>query len=415
MTQDQTQAPKSDRPAVLTGLRVLDLSHQYSGANAAAILADLGADVVTVETPDGSPIRTMLPKKDGHSMWWKVIQRGKRAVTLRLSTPKGRELFLKMATQFDVIVENFRPGTLEKWGIGPADLEAAGANVMLLRISGFGQTGPNRHLPGFGTVAEALSGFAHMNGFKDGPPVFPSTTLGDGVASLFGLIGVLAGMTSKLKQGTRGVDVVDVALFEALFRIVPTQIATYDQLGKAPIRPGNFLGEHGVLRSCYRTQDEKYLIVSAVGPQAIRRILVAARAEALIAECDGGIMSNPDTQAVQRFLSNCNVHLIDWMGSHPYESLVADLRAADAVHSPVYSAAEIVQDPHFLAREDVISVPDEELGPIRMQGVVPKFPGRTHQVRHAGRARGADNAQVLGELLGLTESDLATLRKDGVI
>jgi crotonobetainyl-CoA:carnitine CoA-transferase CaiB-like acyl-CoA transferase len=411
MTADQ----KPLRPAVLAGIRVLDISHQYSGANAGSILADLGADVVAIENPEGSPIRTMLPKKDGQSLWWKVIQRGKRVVTLKLSTPEGRDMFLKMAKEFDVVIENFRPGTLEKWGIGPADLERAGANLMLLRISGFGQSGPNRNLPGFGTVAEALSGFAHMNGFRDGPPVFPSTTLGDGVASLFGLIGVLAGLTSKLRQGTKGVEVVDVALFEALFRIIPTQIATYDQLGKAPKRPGNFLGEHGVLRSCYASQDGRYLIVSAVGPQAIRRILVAARADALIAECDGGIMSDPDTGSVQRFLSECNEHLIAWTAARPYEALAADLRAADAVHSPVYSAADIMQDPHFQAREDVIRVADEELGPIAMQGIVPKFPGREHTVKHAGRRRGADNEAVFGELLGLAESDLAQLRKAGVI
>ena len=411
MNEDQN----SSRGAVLAGIRVLDISHQYSGANACSILADLGADVVTVEHPEGSPIRTMLPKKDGHSLWWKVIQRGKRAVTLKLSTPQGRDMFLAMAKNFDVIVENFRPGTLEKWGIGPADLEQAGANVMLLRISGFGQSGPNSHLPGFGTVAEALSGFAHMNGFKDGPPVFPATTLGDGVASLFGVIGILAGLTNKLKQGTRGVEVVDVALFEALLRIIPTQIASYDQLGKAPMRPGNFLGEHGVLRSCYRSQDDRYLIVSAVGSQAIRRILVAARAPDLIAQCDGGIMNNPDTASVQLFLGNCNTHLMAWTAAHPYDKLVADLSAADAVHSPVYSAAEIVKDPHFLAREDVVKVPDEELGPISMQGVVPKFPGRRHVVKHAGRKRGADNAHVFGDMLGLAESDLAQLRNDGVI
>ena len=405
---------RSTADAVLGGIRVLDISHQYSGANAGSLLADLGADVVTLEHPEGSPIRTMLPKKEGESLWWKVLQRGKKAVTLNLSTPRGREIFLSMATKFDVIVENFRPGTLERWGIGPDDLERAGANLALLRISGFGQTGPSRELPGFGTVAEAMSGFAHLNGFPDGPPVFPSTTLGDGVASLFGVIGVLASLLAK-RGGVHGVEVVDVALFEALFRIIPTQVAVYDQLGTAPKRPGNFLGSHGVLRNAYRSKDDRYLCVSAVGSQAIRRIMAAAAAGDLVRVCDAGIMTDPDTAKVQQFLGDCNRHLEAWTAAHSYDELVAELKANDAVHSPIYSMAEIFEDPHYRAREDLISVPDDELGPITMQGVVPKFPARKHTVRHSGRRRGQDNAQVYGELMGLLEADLEALRKDGVL
>ena len=401
-------------PSVLAGIRVLDLSHQYSGANAACILGDLGADVVTVEHPKGSPIRTMLPKKNGHSLWWKVIQRGKKAITLNLSSPKGREMFLQMAKEFDVIVENFRPGTLERWGIGPADLEGAGANVALLRISGFGQTGPLKDLPGFGTVAEAISGFAHMNGFPDGPPVFPSTTLGDGVASLFGVIGVLASLVNRTKT-LRGVEVVDVALFEALFRIIPTQVATFDQLGHAPKRPGNFLGSHGVLRNAYRSADDRYLCVSAVGSQAIRRILVAADATDLIATIDGGIMENSNTGLVQEFLGACNIHLEAWTTVRPYADLVARLRAADAVHSAIYSMEDIFNDEHYRARGDLISVKDDDLGDITMQGVVPKLPARNHVVGHAGRSKGQDNVAVYRQLMGLGEADLRQLKDEGVV
>ncbi len=403
-------------PAVLAGVRVLDLSHQYSGANAACILGDLGAEVVAVEHPQGSPIRTMLPKKDGHSLWWKVVQRGKKAITLNLSSAKGRAMFLDMAKNFDVIVENFRPGTLERWGIGPADLERAGANVALLRISGFGQSGPRKDLPGFGTIAEATSGFAHMNGFPDGPPVFPSTTLGDGVASLFGLIGVLAALVSRGKAGARqGVEVVDVALFEALFRIIPTQVAMFDQLGIAPKRPGNFLGDHGVLRNAYRSADDRYICVSAVGSQAIRRIMVAAQADSLIERVDAGIMDDPDTGRVQAFLEACNVHLMAWTAAHPYDELVRRLREADAVHSGIYDMADIFKDEHYRARDDLVHVPDDELGDITMQGVIPKFPSRSHVVRHAGRRRGQDNAAVYADLMGLAEPELTQLRDEGVI
>lgn len=401
-------------PGVLSGIRVLDISHQYSGANAGSIFSDFGAEVVAIEHPQGSPIRTMLPKKDGHSLWWKVIQRGKDCVTLNLSSPKGSEMFLKLAKQFDVIIENFRPGTLERWGIGPEDLERVGANVALLRISGYGQTGPKKHMPGFGTVAEATSGFAHLNGFPDGPPAFPSTTLGDGVASLFGVIGVLASLVNR-KGGPRGVEVIDVALFEALFRIIPTQVAAYDQLSVAPKRPGNFLGSHGVLRNAYKSADDRWVCVSAVGAQAMRRIMAAAQADDLIEQLDDGIMTHPDSDKVQAFLTACNVHLEAWTMSRPYTELMRSLQEADAVHSAIYSMKEISEDEQYKARDDLVQVPDGELGDITMQGVVPKFPSRTHVVKHAGRSRGHDNASIYGKLLGIGPEDLEQLKKDGVV
>ncbi len=242
MTEEKSRKP------ILSGLRVLDISHQYAAGNACAILADLGAEVLQVEDPDGNPLRAMMPRKGSHSMWWKVSQRGKKHITLSLSTPRGREILLRLAKDYDVLVENFRPGTLEKWGLGPADLEKAGLNLTMVRISGFGQTGPYSPRPGFGTVAEAMSGFAHMNGYPDGPPTFPSTTLADGVASLWGVIGAVTSLYANLRDDTnKGVEVVDVALFEGLFRIVPTQIPTYQQNGVVQTRPGNYLGDHGAL------------------------------------------------------------------------------------------------------------------------------------------------------------------------
>jgi formyl-CoA transferase len=399
---------------ILSGIRVIDLAHQYSAANTAAILADLGAEVIAIEHPEGSPIRTMLPKKDGESMWWKICQRGKKNITLNLSTPAGRDLLLRLASDADVLVENFRPGTLERWGLGPDDLEKAGANLAMLRISGFGQTGPNRALPGFGTVAEAMSGFAHMNGYPDGPPTFPSTTLADGVASVWGVVGVLAALVGRLMGRSQGVEVADVALFEGLFRIIPTQIPTYHQTGKAQRRPGNYLGDHGVLRNVYGSKDHRYLAISSVGPQAIRRILVGAGAGELVEIIDGGVMNSHDTATVEHFLGRCNEHLRVWAAARNYDELTADLSAAGAVYAPVFSAAEIVQDAHYHARDDLPLVPDKELGPIMMQGIVPKFPRRTHRITHAGQAKGSDNVTVFGGL-GLSEGEIAALREQGVI
>lgn len=402
--------------AVLQGLRILDLSHQYSGALAAGLMADLGADVVAVEHPRRSPIRTMLPKKDGRSLWWKAIERGKRVIALDLSTPRGREIVIDLARQFDVIVENFRPGTLEKWNLGPRDLEEAGVSAVMLRISGFGQTGPYRELPGFGTIAEATSGFAHLNGEPDGPPVFPSTTLADGVAAVFGAMGVLAASWSRERHPSEGahVEVVDMALFEGLFRLIPTQIPALDQLGVVQHRPGNLLTSHGVLRNLYRSRDGQFFCVSAVGSTAIRRILVAAGAVDLIREVDGEVMEK-DPDVVQGFLDACNEAIEIWAADHEYEELARRLQESDAVYRNVYSSEDIVKDPQYMAREDLIKVSDSELGEILMAGVIPKFPARRHHVSHAGPPHGAHTEEVLRDLLGLGSAEIDELRSEGVV
>ncbi len=405
---------KSRKP-ILSGLRVLDISHQYAAGNACAIMADLGADVLQIEHPRGSQVRTMLPKKGAHSMWWKVSQRGKKHISLKLSEPRGREIFLRIAKDFDVLVENFRPGTLEKWGLGPDDLEKAGLNLTMVRISGFGQTGPYSPRPGFGTVAEAVSGFAHMNGFPDGPPTFPSTTLADGVASLWGVIGTLASLYGNNRDSSsKGIEVVDIALFEGLFRIVPTQIPTFQQNGVIQTRPGNYLGDHGALRNTYQSRDGKWYIVSAVGAPTIRKILLGAGAHDLVVDLDKGALVDLDVPKIEAFLWRCNTHLIDWSAARDWAQITAEMTAADAVHSPVYDASDIMKDPHYQARGDLVTLPDDDLGPITMQGIVPKFPGRDHEIRHPGREIGRDNAELFASL-GITASDLAALKKEGIV
>jgi crotonobetainyl-CoA:carnitine CoA-transferase CaiB-like acyl-CoA transferase len=357
----------------------------------------------------------MLPRRGEHSMWWKVIQRGKRVVTLDISSARGRELALDLARQVDVICENFRPGTLERWGLGPEDLEAEGISVVMLRISGFGQSGPESRRPGFGTIAEAFSGFAHLNGDSDGPPMFPSTTLADGVAATFGAFGIMAALYNRAhSKPASGVEVVDVALFEGLFRVIPTQIAGYDQLGVVPMRPGNKLTSHGVLRNLYRSRDGRWFVISAVGPVPIRRILAAMENEPFMARIDMGVMVGDPAQVVV-FLDECDDLVHAWAAKRDYAEIERVMSASDVVFQPVYAADDIVRDPHFQARGDIIDVADEALGSIKMQGVVPKFPRRTHSVGRAGPARGEDNAEVYGQLLGLDEVALKQLHDDGVV
>lgn len=399
---------------VLEGVKVLDLSQHYSGALAACLLADLGADVVAVEHPNGNPMRTMLPQKDGESLWWKVTARGKRVATLNLSKPEGAEMALKLAEKVDVVIENFRPGTLERWGLGPDDLAKRCESLVMLRISGFGQTGPMRDRPGFGTAAEAMSGFAHLNGDADGSPMFPSTTLADGVAGTFGAFGVMALMVNQLRNPTPGVHVVDTALVETLLRIIPVQVAMYDQLGVAPKRPGNYLGSHGVLRNLYRTADDVYFAVSAIGEKPMRRIIDAAGADKLSEETAAAI-SGGDAEAFEGFLARADAAVEAWAANEVWENVHARLSDTGAVFQRVFDAADIIEDQLFLDRDDIIAVPDEKLGPIRMQGIVPKFPGFVHSVNHAGPDRGVHTEEVYGELLSLGPDELATLRACGVI
>jgi crotonobetainyl-CoA:carnitine CoA-transferase CaiB-like acyl-CoA transferase len=403
-----TQAP------VLDGLKVLDLSHQYAGALAACLLSDLGADVVAVEHPEGSPIRTMLPSKDGESLWWKVVSRGKRVITLDISHPQGREILLEMLPRFDVVVENFRPGTLERWQLGPTELGAARPGLVLLRISGFGQTGPLRDNPGFGTVAEAMSGFAHLNGMADGPPVFPATTLADGVAGTFGALGVLAALRNSELHPGGDVEVVDVALFEPLFRLIPTQIQSYDQLGQVQLRPGNFMGEYGILRNLYRTLDGDYVCVSAVGEVPIRRVLDACGVTDLIPQLPD-VLKSTAAEDFKTFLVKADTRIQEWIATRSWSAVALALKTAGVVFQRIYDAQDIVTDPHYLAREDVIAVDDARLQSIRMPGVVPKFPLHTHRVQFAGAGIGEHNRQVYVEMLGLSQARLEQLAHDQVI
>ncbi|MBB5158917.1 CaiB/BaiF CoA transferase family protein [Saccharopolyspora phatthalungensis] len=402
------------RSGPLTGLKVLDLAHQYAGALAGSMLADFGADVVAVEHPDGNMVRTMLPLKDGTSLWWKVAGRGKRAITLRLSTPEGREIALRLARDADVIIENFRPGTLERWGLGPEELQAAGARAVMLRISGFGQTGQYRTRPGFGSVAEAMSGFTHLTGMPDGPPVFPSTTLADGVTGTFGCLGAMAALVGKLRGvAPEGVQVVDASLVESMFRIIPTQVIGYDQLGIVPHRPGNFIGSHGVLRNLYRSSDEVWFTASAVGAATIRRILTAVEATDLIDRIET-VLASRDRDTLEGFFSTADKRVVAWAAKHTYQEIEAALLVNGVVYERVYDVKAIFDDQFFIERRNIIEVPDSELGLVRMQGIAPKLPNYDLTVTHAGPARGHDTDEVLGEL-GLSAEDITRLRDRHVL
>jgi crotonobetainyl-CoA:carnitine CoA-transferase CaiB-like acyl-CoA transferase len=402
------------RTGPLAGLKVLDLAHQYAGALAGSMLADFGADVIAVEHPNGNMVRTMLPLKEGSSLWWKVAGRGKRAITLKLSDPEGRAIALKLAREADIIIENFRPGTLERWELGPEHLDAEGVEAVMLRISGFGQTGRHRTRPGFGSVAEAMSGFAHLTGMPDGPPTFPSTTLADGVTGTFGCLGVMAALAGKLRGvAPKGVQVVDASLVESLFRIIPTQVIGYDQLGIVPMRPGNFIGDHGVLRNLYESSDGVWFTASAVGAATIRRILTTVGAEDLIDSVDT-VLASHDRDTLEEFFTRADERVSAWARERTFDEIDAAMLAGGVVYERVYDIAAIYEDPFFTERENIIEVKDSEFGVVRMQGIAPKLPGYDLEVTHAGRVRGQDTEAVLGEL-GLDGVAIDALRDKNIL
>ena len=428
MKQGATRAdkPAGRRPAdanagPLAGLTVLDLSTIVSGGTVTSMLADFGADVIKVEHPrGGDPLRTWGPFVAGQSIWWKVMSRNKKSVTLDLSRPRGQELALDLVRQADVLVENFRPGTLERWNLGPDRLHAANAGLVILRVSGFGQTGPYRHRPGFGTVAEAMSGVVAITGFPDSPPLAPPMPLADEVAGLMGAFAVLAALRARDARASRrpvpeGTDergagqVIDVSLYEPLFRMLIPHITQYASLGIAARRTGNHFPD-AAPRNLYGTADGGWIAISATSQRVFERLASAIGRADLID--DPRFRDNP--ARVQNH-DALDAILAAWFGAHDESEALARLEEAGAVAGPVYDVVRILTDAHYAARDDITTVPDRDTGDLRMPAVIPKFSATPGALRHAGPALGAHNAEIYGGRLGLDAAEIERLRADGTI
>lgn len=399
----------TDGLTALGDIRVLDLSNLMAGPMCTMYLADFGADVLKVEHPvKGDEMRLWGHAKDDVGLFFKMINRNKRLLTLDLKSPGGREIALDLVARSDVVVESFRPGTLERWGLGYDDLKAVSPDIVQLSITGFGQTGPHAERAGFGTVAEAFSGAAHITGAADGPPLLPAFGLSDAATAVYGAFAVMLALHARGLPGGTG-QRIDLALYEGLFTMIGPHAIDFDQLGVVQERDGSRL-PFVAPRNTYRTRDDAWVALAGSTQATFERAMEA--------------LGRPEVADDPRFRSNRsrldNVDAIDEavqeaMSQFDKEEALKRLSDAGAVAGPVHSIADIFTDEHYRARENVIEVPDPELGTVRMQNVVPKLEGTPGRIRHAGLRKGEHTDEVLAELLGMDRSQLDGLRDERVI
>jgi crotonobetainyl-CoA:carnitine CoA-transferase CaiB-like acyl-CoA transferase len=403
----KTDQPEAQGP--LKGLRIVDISTVVAGPFAAGLLGDYGAEIVKIEMPGvGDSLRALAPHKDGVPLWWKVTNRNKKGVTLDLRLPEGRDLFAKLVADADVLVENFRPGTLDGWGITRAWLQGLNPRLTILRVTGFGQDGPYAGRPGFARIFEAMSGFTQICGEEDGRPLHLGYPISDAVAGLFGALGILAALHDLAGNPERRGQEIDCSATEAMMRTLEFLAIEYDQLGAVRTRSGN-RSQYAAPGNVYRTADDKWASIAASTQSIFVRLCAALDLKHLLE--DPRFALNP--ARVKNYLE-----LDAIVGGAIGKLTLAELRETFTRHevgfSPIYDIADVFADPQFAARQAIVSVPDAELGSVRMQGVVPRFSETPGAVRHAGPSMGQHNEEVYGGL-GLSATEIAALRARKVI
>ncbi|MFB9839904.1 CaiB/BaiF CoA transferase family protein [Actinoallomurus acaciae] len=393
--------------APLEGVRVLDLATLFAGPMAAMFLGDFGAEVVKVEHPRRpDPSRGHGAAKDGIGLWWKMLGRNKQTITLDLSAPEGQELLLRLARDADVIIENFRPGTLERWNLSYDRLRAANPGLVLARVTGFGQFGPYARRPGFGTLAEAMSGFAAMTGEPDGPPTLPPFGLADGIAALATAYAVMTALRARDAGGTG--QVVDLSIIEPILTVLGGQPTAYDQLGLIPPRTGN-RSVNNAPRNTYQCADGSWVAVSTSAQSIAERVMRLVGHPEYLDEpwfaTGAGRAGHAD---------ELDAAVAAWVGARTRAEVLEEFEKAQAAVAPIYDVSDIMADPQLTALEAITTVDDPDLGAVRMQNVLFRLSGTPGAIRWSGRSHGEDTDRVLGSL-GLTTEDIAGLRDRGVV
>ncbi|MGN6220793.1 MAG: CaiB/BaiF CoA transferase family protein [Microbacterium sp.] len=394
-------------PAPLSGVRVLDVSTLFAGPLAATFLGDFGAEVIKVEHPTKpDAARGHGPAKQGVNLWWKTLGRNKRTVTIDLGQPEGAELLLELAIEADVLIENFRPGTLERWGVSPERLLDVNPRLVIARVTAFGQSGPYSGRPGFGSLAEAMSGFAALTGEPDGPPTLPPFGLADGIAALTCAYAIAVALRAAERDG-RG-QVVDLAIIEPILMLLGGQITAYDQLGIVQPRTGN-RSVNNAPRNVYRTAQGDWVAVSTSSQSIAERVMRLVGQEDVVHE---PWFASGHSRA--EHADELDAAVAAWIAERSTAEVLAAFEEAQAAIAPVYDVRGIVDDPQYRALGTIQTVTDEELGPVRMQNVLFRLSQTPGAIRWAGRPHGEDTAAVLSEI-GVTTERVSALRKKGVV
>ncbi len=394
----------------LEGVRVVEMGMLLAGPFCGQLLGDLGAEVIKIEPPgSGDPMRRWGHRKvNGRSLWWPIIARNKKSITLDLRTEEGQAVARRLIAKSDIVVENFRPGTLEEWGLGYEELSRENPGLIMVRVSGYGQTGPYRNRAGFGSIAEAMGGLRHITGYPDRPPTRVGISIGDALAGTLGALGALAALYHREVRGGRG-QVVDIGIYEAVLAYMESTIPEYALTGYVRTRTGSVLP--GVAPSnIYPTRDGQWLVMGANADSVFRRLAQA--------------MGRPELAEDPRFATHDargeNMELLDeiiaeWTATLPIDQLLEILEAAGVPAGKIYTAKEMLEDPHFQAREDIVWKDAPGIGRLPMQNVFPKLSNTPGEIRWTGPELGQHNYEIYCGLLGLSEAEVADLRERGII
>jgi len=401
--------PVSEANALpLQGIRVIELGTLIAGPFCARLLAEFGAEVIKIEPPGtGDPLRTWRKLHQGTSLWWYAQARNKKSVTLDLKHPEAQEIVRKLVTGADIVVENFRPGAMEKWGLGWERLSRLNPGLIMVRLSGFGQTGPYRDRPGFGTIGESMGGMRYVTGYPDRPPVRVGVSIGDSIAALHGVIGALMALHHRNVNGGRG-QFVDVALYEAVFNMMESVLPEYDMFGFVRERSGASLP--GIVPSnTYVTRDRKYVVIGANADPIFKRMMNAIGRPDLandpaLAHNDGRVARTDEIEKV----------IGDWAAAHDLEHVLQVLEKADVPASKIYDIADIARDPQYAAREMIQQFTLADGKTLKLPGIVPKLSETPGSTKWIGPALGEHTAEVLGAL-GYSKEQQRELKNRGVI
>ena len=390
----------------LEGVKVIDAANLFAGPLAATILGDFGAEVLKVEHPRGDPSRSHGYSKDGIGLWWKMLGRNKRCVTLNLGKTEGQDIFKSLVRDTDVVVESFRPGTFERWNLGYEELKKENPNLIFARVTGFGQFGPYKNRPGFGTLAESMSGFAHVTGQPDGPPTLPPFGLADGIAALATAVAILTALRAREVTGEG--QVVDLAIIEPIFTLLGPQPIVYDQLGVVQERSGN-RSVNNAPRNTYKTRDGHWVAISTSAQNIAERVMhLVGRPEFI----DEPWFAKGSERA--KHADELDEAVGTWIIERTKDEVVEAFDEAGAAVAPIYNIEDIMEDPQYRALDSIVTVDDPELGPIRMQNVLFRLSETPGEIGWPGPKIGEHNEEVYGEI-GLGKSDLRELSEKGVL